>query len=161
MIRLRCSARPIVLAVLLLVAAGGPAVRAGPTHPASRPAQIPCSVDSPWPDVAPIASYNIDVILDPVSHTLIGRQVVSYHNRTAEAIPNLVWHLYLNAFRDDDTLFMRESGGASRGFGYDPGHSIVKARQAGLQAVLYKPFRLDQLLDTVETVMGVSGPVKT
>src|SRR5690606_15351051 len=35
------------------------------------------------------------------------------------------------------------------GFGYDPGHSIVKARQAGLQAyaVLYKPFRLDQLLD--------------
>lgn len=38
------------------------------------------------------------------------------------------------------------------GFGYDPGHSIVKARQAGLQAVLYKPFRLDQLLDTVERI---------
>ena len=40
------------------------------------------------------------------------------------------------------------------GFGYDPGHSIVKARQAGLQAdaVLYKPFRLDALLDTVEKV---------
>ncbi|MEM6799430.1 MAG: response regulator, partial [Planctomycetota bacterium] len=36
------------------------------------------------------------------------------------------------------------------GFGYDPGHSIVKARQAGLRAVLYKPFRLDQLLETVE-----------
>ena len=47
------------------------------------------------------------------------------------------------------------------GFGYDPGHSIVKARQAGLQAVLYKPFRLDQLLDTVETVMRRSGPVET
>jgi CheY-like chemotaxis protein len=41
------------------------------------------------------------------------------------------------------------------GFGYDPGHSIVKARQAGLPAgaVLYKPFRLDQLLDTVEQVV--------
>ena len=38
------------------------------------------------------------------------------------------------------------------GFGYDPGHSIVKARQAGLQAVLYKPFRLDTLLETVEQV---------
>ncbi|MBN2215913.1 MAG: response regulator [Pirellulales bacterium] len=47
------------------------------------------------------------------------------------------------------------------GFGYDPGHSIVKARQAGLQCVLYKPFRLDQLLDTVEMVLGVSGPVET
>lgn len=36
------------------------------------------------------------------------------------------------------------------GFGYDPGHSIVKARQAGLDLVLFKPFRVDQLLDTVE-----------
>jgi CheY-like chemotaxis protein len=40
------------------------------------------------------------------------------------------------------------------GFGYDPGHSIVKARQAGLQSVLYKPFRLDQLLQNVEQVIG-------
>ena len=42
------------------------------------------------------------------------------------------------------------------GFGYDPGHSIVKARQAGLiqNAVLYKPFRLDQLLETVESVIA-------
>jgi len=42
------------------------------------------------------------------------------------------------------------------GFGYDPGHALVKARQEGLdqQAVLYKPFRLDQLLDTVELVIA-------
>ena len=39
------------------------------------------------------------------------------------------------------------------GFGYDPGHSIVKSRQAGLKAVLYKPFRLDQLIETVEQVV--------
>ena len=45
------------------------------------------------------------------------------------------------------------------GFGYDPDHSIVKARQAGLQAVLYKPFRLDQLLDTVEQIVTAPGPV--
>ena len=45
------------------------------------------------------------------------------------------------------------------GFGYDPGHSIVKARQAGLQAVLYKPFRLDQLLQNVELVIGSAHPV--
>ena len=39
------------------------------------------------------------------------------------------------------------------GFGYDAGHSIVKAREGGLKAVLYKPFRLDQLLDTVEMML--------
>lgn len=38
------------------------------------------------------------------------------------------------------------------GFGYDPGHSIVKARQAGLRpnSVVYKPFKIDQLLETLE-----------
>ena len=47
------------------------------------------------------------------------------------------------------------------GFGYDPGHSIVNARKAGLPAyaVLYKPFRLDQLLSAVERIIEVPGPV--
>ena len=47
------------------------------------------------------------------------------------------------------------------GFGYDPGHSIVKARQAGLPAwaVLYKPFRLDQLLTAVEHIIQEPRPV--
>ncbi|MFN4259014.1 MAG: response regulator [Gemmataceae bacterium] len=36
-------------------------------------------------------------------------------------------------------------------FGYDPSHSIVKARQEGLRFVLYKPFRVDQLIDSLET----------
>ncbi len=41
------------------------------------------------------------------------------------------------------------------GYGYDPAHTIVKARQAGLhpKAILYKPFRLDQLIGTVETIL--------
>lgn len=39
------------------------------------------------------------------------------------------------------------------GFGYDPGHSILKARQEGVACVLYKPFRLDQLLNAVEDVV--------
>jgi len=45
------------------------------------------------------------------------------------------------------------------GFGYDPGHSIVKARQAKLPLYgeLCKPFRLDQLLDTVERIVHPPG----
>jgi CheY-like chemotaxis protein len=35
-------------------------------------------------------------------------------------------------------------------FGYDPTHCIVKAHQEGLKFVLYKPFRVDQLLDALE-----------
>jgi len=40
------------------------------------------------------------------------------------------------------------------GFGYDPTHSIVKARQQGLKSVLYKPFRLDQLITEIEKAVG-------
>ena len=39
------------------------------------------------------------------------------------------------------------------GFGYDPTHSIVKARQEGLQSVLYKPFRADRLMEAVELAL--------
>jgi CheY-like chemotaxis protein len=35
-------------------------------------------------------------------------------------------------------------------YGYDPSHAIVKARQEGLRFVLFKPFRIDQLLDALE-----------
>jgi CheY-like chemotaxis protein/PAS domain-containing protein len=35
-------------------------------------------------------------------------------------------------------------------YGYDPTHSIVNARKEGLGHVLYKPFRVDQLLDALE-----------
>ncbi|QDT61654.1 Response regulator MprA [Stieleria bergensis] len=49
------------------------------------------------------------------------------------------------------------------GFGYDPGHSIVNAMQNGLhpKARLYKPFRLDQLIDVVQTVLQAYGPVES
>ncbi len=45
------------------------------------------------------------------------------------------------------------------GFGYDPGHSIVQAKQNGLhpKAVLYKPFRLDQLIEVLETVLEATA----
>lgn len=40
------------------------------------------------------------------------------------------------------------------GFGYDPHHSIVRASQEGLQAVLFKPFPVDRLLDEVRKAVG-------
>jgi CheY-like chemotaxis protein len=36
------------------------------------------------------------------------------------------------------------------GFGYDPSHALVKARQEGLKHVLYKPFRVEQMLSALE-----------
>ena len=46
------------------------------------------------------------------------------------------------------------------GFGWDPTHSIVKARQEGLQTVLYKPFRADRLMEAVEQALRTASAVR-
>jgi CheY-like chemotaxis protein len=43
------------------------------------------------------------------------------------------------------------------GFGYDPHHSIVRASQEGLSSVLFKPFKVDQLLDDVRAALAGAG----
>jgi CheY-like chemotaxis protein/putative methionine-R-sulfoxide reductase with GAF domain len=47
------------------------------------------------------------------------------------------------------------------GFGYDPNHCSVRASQEGLQAVLFKPFKVDQFLDEVRKALQQSNVVKT
>jgi hypothetical protein len=72
---------------------------------------------------SPIASYTIDVTLDPEAQSLVAHQVVTYVNSTPDPIPDLVWHLYLNAFSDANSLFMQEGGAIHRGFGWEPAHA--------------------------------------
>ena len=42
-------------------------------------------------------------------------------------------------------------------FGWDAGHTLVKARQEGLRYVLYKPFRVDQLRDALNNLRKDPG----
>jgi CheY-like chemotaxis protein len=44
------------------------------------------------------------------------------------------------------------------GFGYDPNHSIVRASHEGLSAVLFKPFKVDQLLTEVRKAIESRKP---
>jgi hypothetical protein len=77
------------------------------------------AADVPPPDVA---SYTIDVRYDVESRTLTAHETAIYVNRTEEPIPDLVFHLYLNAFRSGDTLWMQESGRSHWSSGYDPSY---------------------------------------
>ena len=42
------------------------------------------------------------------------------------------------------------------GFGYDPNHSIVRANREGLSAVLYKPFKIDQLMAEIRQAISLN-----
>lgn len=62
-----------------------------------------------------IASYRIQVQLDPATKRLDGRQTLTWRNTSGDLVRELRFHLYLNAFRNLNSTFMRESGGQLRG----------------------------------------------
>jgi hypothetical protein len=67
-------------------------------------------------------AYEIHASLDPVTHTVRGRGTLRWRNRTQVPVPDFHLHLYLNAFRDEHSTFLKESLGAHRGAEFDSAH---------------------------------------
>lgn len=62
---------------------------------------------SAWAQPREVASYDIDARLDPAQHTVHATATVRWVNPSVVPTTVLWLHLYLNAFRDDRSLFMR------------------------------------------------------
>jgi Peptidase family M1 domain len=58
-----------------------------------------------------LASYTISVTLDPAQKSLSGNETLVWRNGSAETVSELQLHLYLNAFRNAYSTFLREGGG--------------------------------------------------
>lgn len=75
----------------------------------------PATAD-PLPAHAPrIADHDITVRFDPGKKRLDGTLRLSWRNPSSDVVPELWFHLYLNAFRDRESTFWRESRGQLRG----------------------------------------------
>lgn len=69
----------------------------------------------PLPDRAEhIADYDIEVRLDTESKQLDGRERIVWRNPSTDFVSEVWLHLYLNAFRNSESTFARESGGRLR-----------------------------------------------
>ncbi|GGX91642.1 M1 family peptidase [Massilia dura] len=55
-----------------------------------------------------VANYRIEATLDPVRHTIDGRQQLAWRNRSDRTVHSVYLHLYLNAFRNGDSTFNTE-----------------------------------------------------
>jgi hypothetical protein len=62
-----------------------------------------------------LASYAIDARLDAAAHRITATQTLTWVNSGTTAVDTLPFHLYLNAFKNESSLFMVESGGQHRG----------------------------------------------
>lgn len=52
--------------------------------------------------------YQIDVRLDTEKHTLQGREVLEYTNNSPDTLEYVWFHLYPNAYKNNETLFAKE-----------------------------------------------------
>ena len=67
--------------------------------------------------IAPdVASYRMDVRLDPQAKTVSGSERIRYINPSGDTLNELYLRLYLKAFASSNSVWMQESGGEHRGF---------------------------------------------
>jgi hypothetical protein len=91
-------------------AAAAPASSAPPYAPGSLP-----SLRVPGPLSPRIASYRIDAKLDAKAHHITATSTLVWKHTGNEPVASLPFHLYMNGFKNETTVFMKESGGQHRG----------------------------------------------
>lgn len=71
-----------------------------------------------------VVDYRIEATLDPVAHTVDGRQTLTWRNRSQQTVRSVYLHLYMNAFKDAGSTYFTEQ----RAAGY---HARVKPGEWG------------------------------
>jgi hypothetical protein len=84
-----------------------------------------------------VASYTLSAKLDEERHRIAGSGTITFTNRSNAALPSLYFHLYLNAFKTDSSLFLRSpfargrSGQGAREHGYIEVKRLAAAELGG------------------------------
>jgi hypothetical protein len=108
--------RPVVVALALaLIAACSGDPGTARVRPLPKPDASPALRGGGAPRSPRIASYTIDARLDPRAHQITATQTLHWINTGERAVDVLPFHLYLNAFKNESSLFMRTSRGEMRG----------------------------------------------
>jgi hypothetical protein len=70
---------------------------------------------------APGLSYEIWVELDAAAKMLLGKEEIVWTNPTGDTVPDMLLHLYWNAFKNEDSVFLREAEAEGAGGRSVPG----------------------------------------
>jgi hypothetical protein len=90
----------------------GQAAHAGSPAPPTPVAPVP----EREPDSVPkVASYTLTARLDAGEHRIDGRGTIDFLNTTRAPLKALYFHLYLNAFKHEKSVFLRSPFGEGRG----------------------------------------------
>ncbi|MEZ4261139.1 MAG: M1 family metallopeptidase [Polyangiaceae bacterium] len=109
-----CASRRHSGAVLLAFVL---ALSCAPTLPAPQAADAerPAAPATPTEHPEHVASYTMRAKLDPALHTVHGEGTLTWKNVSHSPVRELWFHLYLNAFKNQSSNFMRAPIGGFRG----------------------------------------------
>jgi YD repeat-containing protein len=112
---------------------------------------------APSPASIDTASYELAARWDPSQNQIDGSATITYRNPSGDTLNELWLKLYLNAFRGEDTQWMREANGAHRGSSFDP-QEAGWIRLERLQLVDTGEDLLPPVVDPDATVLRVPLP---
>ncbi len=139
--------------------------------PAAAPAPIIAALppgvsfdDTPLPEHAEdVADYTLVAKLDPAAHTLHGEGTIRWRNASTVPVKELWVHLYLNAFKNQESVFLREpvgfrSGAQLHEWGYIDVRKLALRDANGGAVDLWPDAELRRPNDTDETDARVPLP---
>ena len=71
--------------------------------------------------------YKIDAKLDPVTKTVTATMHAFWVNKSADIVPDVQLHLYMNAFRSSRTTMYKELSGSLDNIDYEYGFIDIKS----------------------------------
>jgi hypothetical protein len=114
-----------------------------------------------------VVSYTIQASLDPATHTVDGKQTMTWRNRSNQPVSKIYLHMYLNAFEGPGSTFFTERRMFS-GSGHSRGNASLKKGewgyielnkvQQGGQAVSWRFVQPDGGPKTDKTVVELDLP---
>jgi hypothetical protein len=112
-----------------------------------------------------VVNYAIEATLDPVKHSIEGKQKLTWRNRSKVAVHSVYLHLYLNAFEGANSTWFTEQRRAGTGFrsGVDTkdgewGHIALRQVAQGGEKVSWTFVQPDGGPDTDHTVVRLDLP---
>ncbi len=82
-----------------------------------------------------VVDYTMRAELDPVAHTVYGEGTIVWRNTSAKPVHDVWLHLYLNAFKNEQSTFMREPAFGARGGGGVTDWGAIDVRRFALDGV--------------------------
>src|SRR5689334_16483909 len=89
------------------IALGAAAAFAASTPEGPTPTTRPANEEPTREHADDVADYTLRASLDPGQHAVHGEGTIAWRNRSNVAVRELWFHLYLNAFKNERTVFLR------------------------------------------------------